>query len=116
MVRRYYDTLGRLLRTEDPNSGSSEAQYDLVGNLTLSRSANSIADTSCAGGANCQDVLYEYDALDRLMKIDRPGLETDYFVTHDPVTRRRQTITLPGIGTGASHLAYEYDELGRARR
>jgi RHS repeat-associated protein len=95
-----YDTLGRVLSTIDPDGGTSFTEYDRVGNV--------VTTTNARG----QTTVYAYDALDRLEVVDRPGTEPTATITYDPHTRRRASVSEPGVYT----ITHAYDALGRERR
>jgi len=95
-LSRAFDSLGRLVRIVDANNAATVFAYDQDGNLTgstdpLLRTSGSAYDalgrmTASLGNANAPigagdraQILYVYDALDRLTRITDPkGLHTDY--------------------------------------
>ncbi len=99
----HYDTLGRVVQTDEPNTGSSSARYDHQGNLT---------STTNVRGAT---TLTHYDALNRVLSIDRPaGVgEWDLDFIYDPISRKRQMVTTPDSPYSD---AWEYDDFGRVKR
>lgn len=95
-LSRAFDSLGRLVRIVDANNAATVFAYDQEGNLTgstdpLLRASGSAYDalgrmTASLGNANAPvgagdraQILYVYDALDRLTRVTDPkGLHTDY--------------------------------------
>jgi len=102
-LRYHYDTLGRVIQTDEPNTGSSLAEYDHQGNAT---------STANVRGAT---TLTQYDALGRILSIDRPdGVgEWDLDFTYDPISRKRKKVTTPDSPYSD---AWEYDDYGQVKR
>jgi RHS repeat-associated protein len=102
-LRYHYDTLGRAIQVDEPNTGSSSAEYDHQGNVT---------STTNVRGAT---TFTNYDALGRLLSIDRPvGVgEWDLDFAYDPISRKRKRVTT--IDSPYSDT-WEYDDFGRVKR
>ncbi|MCI0633069.1 MAG: hypothetical protein L0206_04015, partial [Actinobacteria bacterium] len=102
-LRRHYDTLGRVWKTEDPDGGTSTTAYDAFGN---------VAETQNARG---QVVGFTYDALDRLRTIDQPaGPQHDYEIVY--AANQRQAAQEWGREQNATvdySRLYDYDDMGR---
>jgi len=98
-----YDTLGRIVRAEEPNSGSSWASYDHQGNVTRSTNARGMT------------TLRAYDALGRVTSIDRPaGVgEWDLEFAYDPLSRQRSHVSSPDSRYSDD---WEYDDFGQLKR
>ena len=107
-LRYHYDTLGRVIQTDEPNTGSSFAGYDHQGNVT---------STTNVRGATTYSY---YDALGRVSSIDRPvGVgEWDLDFAYDPISRKRQTVTTPNPEDPGNPYSdtWEYDDFGRVKR
>jgi RHS repeat-associated protein len=102
-LRYHYDTLGRIIQTDDPDAGTRYAAYDHLG--------NAIRATNARG----QVTTFAYDALDRVETIDRPeGVgEWDLRFTYDSITRRRKDVTTP---QSTYRDLWLYDDYGRLRQ
>jgi RHS repeat-associated protein len=102
-LRYHFDTLGRVIQTDEPNTGSSLAEYDHQGNITKT--------TNVRGAPTYTD----YDALGRVEAIVRPaGVgEWDLDFTYDPISRKRKTVTTPDSSYSD---AWEYDDFGQVAR
>jgi RHS repeat-associated protein len=102
-MRYHYDTLGRIIQTDDPDGGTTYAAYDHLGNATR------------ATNARGQITTFAYDALDRVETIDRPvGVgEWDLTFTYDPITRRRKDVTTP---QSSYRDLWRYDDFGRVKQ
>ena len=108
---------------QDPDGGTSETTYDLLGNVATTLNARGKTTT------------HSYDAIGRPLFIDRPNLEKDitfsyragergmekestssYSQTHsyDDMGRLAQKkLVYNGIGSQTLLLDFDYDELGR---
>ena len=93
-----YDTQGRIIRSQDPNAGTTTTTYDLFG--FLSTTASSRLNST---------LQYRFDALGRPTQIGRPdgGLAFLYRSRHRQIGVE--------IGPGYS-IRIDYDPLGRVRR
>ena len=102
-LRYHYDTVGRVIQTDEPNTGAGYAEYD--------HQANVIRTTNVRGATT----LTYYDALGRVSTIDRPaGVgEWDLDFTYDPISRRRETVS---TAESVYSDAWEYDDYGRVKR
>jgi RHS repeat-associated protein len=102
-LRYHYDTLGRVIQTDEPNTGSSSAKYDHQGNLTAATNVRNMTTRTY------------YDPLGRVTSIDRPaGVgEWDLDFTYDAISRMRDGVTTPD---SEYEDAWEYDDFGRATR
>ncbi|HEY5656222.1 MAG TPA: RHS repeat-associated core domain-containing protein, partial [Myxococcota bacterium] len=102
-LRYRYDSLGRIVQTDDPDAGTASVAYDHLG--------KPVRTTNARG----QTTRFAYDALDRLSFIDRPeGVgEWDLAFVYDPVHRRRSRATAPQSDYAD---AWHYDAYGRVER
>ncbi|HRG76336.1 MAG TPA: RHS repeat-associated core domain-containing protein [Leptospiraceae bacterium] len=105
-----YNLKGDKLSHTDSNSGLTTYEYDPNGNLIKQTGAN-------AGSI----IQYEYDPLDRVTKIDKPGFETDTILKYDEnnkfgkltsviLKEYRQDV---GLWKDAVVSTYDYDAIGR---
>jgi RHS repeat-associated protein len=102
VLRRHYDTLGRVVRIEDPalaGAGETLTTYDAYGNIATLTNARQ------------QQRVREYDTLDRLTKISTPANETDYIVSYRSNERQSS-----GDASDDYRRTLVYDALGRVRR
>ena len=105
-----YNLKGDKLSHTDSNSGLTTYEYDPNGNLSKQTGAN-------AGSV----IQYEYDALDRVTKIDKPGFETDTILKYDENNKfgKLTSVILKeykqdvGVWKDAVVSTYDYDAIGR---
>jgi RHS repeat-associated protein len=102
-LRYHYDTLGRVIQTDEPNTGSSSAEYDHQGNVTKTINVRQM------------ETHTYYDPLGRVASIDRPdGVgEWDLDFTYDPTSRKRESVT---TDDSPYSDAWEYDDFGQVKR
>lgn len=116
-----YNGKGQLVGTVDAEGYLNEFQYDLVGNKTADiryatkvtyTPGNTLAATRPTVNTEDQKALYQYDALNQLIRIDSlpDGLVTTY--AYDNVGNRIQTVKALGA-TEARTETVRYDSLGR---
>ncbi|WP_297645198.1 RHS repeat-associated core domain-containing protein, partial [uncultured Treponema sp.] len=103
-----YDLLGRRTALESPDSGRQEFFYDECSNVV--RENNSVLRESN------KQILYEYDGLNRLVRIDYPGTEDTVYTyggandTHGAAGKILKITDASGI------LEYEYGKLGEVTK
>lgn len=105
-----YNLKGDKLSHKDSNSGLTTYEYDPNGNLIKQTGAN-------AGSV----IQYEYDPLDRVTKIDKPGFETDTILKYDENNKigKLTSVVLKeykadvGVWKDAVVSTYDYDSIGR---
>jgi len=92
-----YDDMGRLLKIESPDSGTTRFQYDEAGNLIAKFDANGKA------------FQYQYDPMNRIVILsDSEGSQVSYVYDQGANEKGRlSTVTDP---SGSS--SYEYDQRG----
>ena len=99
-----YDLLGRRTALESPDSGRQEFFYDECSNVV--RENNSVLRESN------KQILYEYDGLNRLVRIDYPGTEDTVYTyggandTHGAANR------ILSVTDASGTIEYEYGKLG----
>jgi len=89
-----YNTKNFLTSEVHPENGTTSYTHDEVGNIR----SRTIPNGSV--------INYQYDALDRLIKIDHPGTEEDVLFGYDNTDN---ITSISGSGGGYSY-SYEYDE------
>jgi RHS repeat-associated protein len=98
-----YDTLGRLRRAENPESGLIRYEYDLAANLTTRTDARPVVTTT------------DYDALNRpsqrTYSDGTPAVTFSYDLDSSPGTFPIGRLTK--VSNGVSETAYHHDPLGR---
>ena len=103
-----YDLLGRRTALESKDSGRQEFFYDECSNVV--RENNSVLRESN------KQILYEYDGLNRLVRIDYPGTEDTVYTyggandTHGAAGKILKITDASGI------LEYEYGKLGEVTK
>ena len=103
-----YDLLGRRTALESLDSGRQEFFYDECSNIV--RENNSVLRESN------KQILYEYDGLNRLVRIDYPGTEDTVYTyggandTHGAAGKILKITDASGI------LEYEYGKLGEVTK
>ena len=99
-----YDLLGRRTALESLDSGRQEFFYDECSNLV--RESNSVLRE------NNKQIIYEYDGLNRLVKIDYPDTEDTVYTyggaddTHGAANR------ILSVTDASGTIEYEYGKLG----
>ncbi|MBS3896461.1 RHS repeat-associated core domain-containing protein [Silanimonas sp.] len=107
--RRYvYDDQQRLCKQLDPETGATVTDYDANGNVAWRVSGSPLtANPWCdRGDQPAGDVTrFSYDALNRVVREDRPGSDADLHTEYTPdgLVRRRSA--------GDHHWYYEYNRL-----
>lgn len=94
-----YDDRGRLIETISPNTGTTTRAFDESGNLISKTDANYVI------------INYEYDALNRLTKIDFPD-DQDMVYTYDEMDVAYGRGKLTRMQDGSGTTRYAYDERG----
>jgi RHS repeat-associated protein len=104
----FYDTLGRKIKMDDPDSGLSLYGYDASGNLTRSVDARGV------------EVIRQYDQLNRLSRTAYPDMATgsllEHVYTYDTGDGSNLVGRLDKVTSPASATTYSYDQEGRADR
>ena len=99
-----YDLLGRRTALESLDSGRQEFFYDECSNL--------VRESSSVLRENNKQIVYEYDGLNRLVKIDYPDTEDTVYTyggandTHGAANR------ILSVTDASGSLEYEYGKLG----
>jgi len=96
----YYDTLGRLVKEIHPDTGTTELKYDDESNLIQKITPKGI-------------INYEYDALNRLTKIDYSS-GTDVINVYDSCLNGKGKLCQVTDESGIT--GFEYDERGRIKK
>ena len=99
-----YDLLGRRTALESKDSGRQEFFYDECSNL--------VRESSSVLRENNKQIVYEYDGLNRLVRIDYPDTEDTVYTyggaddTHGAANR------ILSVTDASGSLEYEYGKLG----
>ncbi len=108
VTRISFDSLGRMTRLVDPDTGTTLYEYDAAGNLLRSLDARGVA------------VDRRYDALDRLTVLTCPDLATTGVLSHiynyDAGDGEYLIGRLAGVHSPACSVSYSYDRDGRVGR
>ena len=104
-----YDLLGRRTALESLDSGRQEFFYDECSNLV--RENNSVLRE------NNKQILYEYDGLNRLARIDYPDTEDTVYTYGKPSDRNVGAAgKILSIEDASGKLSYEYGSLGEVTK
>ena len=104
-----YDLLGRRTALESLDSGRQEFFYDECSNLV--RENNSVLRE------NNKQILYEYDGLNRLARIDYPDTEdTSYTYGKPSDSKVGAAGKILSIEDASGKLSYEYGKLGEVTK
>ena len=103
-----YDLLGRRAALESLDSGRQEFFYDESSNLV--RENNSVLRE------NSRQILYEYDGLNRLVKIDYPDTEDTVYTYGRANDTNGAAGKILSIKDASGTLNYEYGKLGEVTK
>ena len=99
-----YDLLGRRTALESPDSGRQEFFYDECSNVV--RENNSVLRESN------KQILYEYDGLNRLVRIDYPDTEDTVYTYGGADDTHGAAGKILSVTDASGSLEYEYGKLG----
>ncbi|MBP5447220.1 MAG: RHS repeat protein, partial [Treponema sp.] len=103
-----YDLLGRRTALESLDSGRQEFFYDECSNLV--RENNSVLRE------NNKQIVYEYDGLNRLVRIDYPDTEDTLYVYGGASDARGAAGKILKVTDASGSLEYEYGRLGEVTK
>ena len=103
-----YDLLGRRTALESLDSGRQEFFYDECSNLV--RENNSVLRE------NNKQIVYEYDGLNRLVKIDYPDTEDTVYTYGNASDTLGAAGKIRSITDASGTLEYEYGKLGEVTK
>ena len=103
-----YDLLGRRTALESPDSGRQEFFYDECSNLV--RENNSVLRE------NNKQILYEYDGLNRLVKIDYPDTKDTVYTYGSANNENGAAGKILRVEDASGTLEYEYGSLGEVTK
>ena len=103
-----YDLLGRRTALESLDSGRQEFFYDECSNLV--RENNSVLRE------NNKQIVYEYDGLNRLIKIDYPDTEDTVYTYGGANDTHGAAGKICSITDASGTLEYEYGKLGEVTK
>jgi len=99
-----YDSLGRMIRLNDPDTGVSLYSYDANGNLTQSVDARGL------------EAVRKYDTLDRLVRLTYPDISSagtlDHLYTYDTGVGENLVGRLARVQSPACDTVCSYDAEG----
>ena len=103
-----YDLLGRRTALESLDSGRQEFFYDECSNLV--RENNSVLRE------NNKQIVYEYDGLNRLVRIDYPDTEDTVYTYGGASNTHGAAGKIRSITDASGTLEYEYGKLGEVTK
>ena len=103
-----YDLLGRRTALESLDSGRQEFFYDECSNLV--RENNSVLKE------NNKQIVYEYDGLNRLVRIDYPDTEDTVYTYGGASNTHGAAGKIRSITDASGTLEYEYGKLGEVTK
>ena len=103
-----YDMLGRRTALESPDSGRQEFFYDECSNLV--RENNSVLRE------NNRQIVYEYDGLNRLVRIDYPDTEDTVYAYGGANDTHGAAGKILSVTDASGTLEYEYGKLGEVTK
>ncbi len=103
-----YDLLGRRTALESLDSGRQEFFYDECSNLV--RENNSVLRE------NNKQIVYEYDGLNRLVRIDYPDTEDTLYTYGGPNDSHGAAGKILKVKDGSGTIEYVYGNLGEVKK
>ena len=103
-----YDLLGRRVALESRDSGRWEFFYDECSNLV--RENNSVLRE------NNKQIIYEYDGLNRLVKIDYPDTQDTVYTYGGADASNGAAGKILSVTDASGTLEYEYGKLGEVTK
>ena len=107
-VTAEYDLLGRRTALESPDSGRQEFFYDECSNVV--RENNSVLRESN------KQILYEYDGLNRLVRIDYPDTEDTVYTYGGANDIHGAANRILSVTDASGTIEYEYGKLGEVTK
>lgn len=107
-IKVEYDLLGRRTALESKDSGRQEFFYDANSNLV--KENNSVLKDQG------KEILYEYDGLNRLVKIDYPYTEDTIYTYGDANEPKGAAGKILNVTDASGTLEYEYGKLGEVTK
>ena len=103
-----YDLLGRRTALESKDSGRQEFFYDECSNL--------VRESSSVLRENNKQIVYKYDGLNRLVKIDYPDTEDTVYTYGGANSTHGAANRILSVTDASGTLEYEYGKLGEVTR
>ena len=103
-----YDLLGRRTALESKDSGRQEFFYDECSNL--------VRESSSVLRENNKQIVYEYDGLNRLVKIDYPDTEDTVYTYGGADDTHGAAGKILSVTDASGTLEYEYGKLGETTK
>ena len=107
-IKVEYDLLGRRTALESKDSGRQEFFYDANSNLV--KENNSVLKDQG------KEILYDYDGLNRLVKIDYPYTEDTIYTYGDANEPKGAAGKILNVTDASGTLEYEYGKLGEVTK
>ena len=103
-IKAEYDLLGRRTALESLDSGRQEFFYD--------ESSNLVRETNSVLRERNKQIIYEYDGLNRLIKIDYPDTEDTVYTYGSANDTKGAAGKILKVEDASGTLEYEYGKLG----
>ena len=103
-----YDLLGRRTALESPDSGRQEFSYDECSNL--------VRETSSVLRESSRQIAYEYDGLNRLVRIDYPDTEDTIYTYGGANDSNGAAGKILRVEDASGTIEYEYGKLGEVTK
>ena len=120
-----YNAMGEMLKAFDAKGNAVIAEYDLLGRRTALESldsgrqeffydecSNLVRDSNSVLRENNKQIIYEYDGLNRLVKIDYPDTEDTVYTYGGANDTSGASNRILRIDDASGSLEYEYGKLG----
>ncbi|UKI54658.1 MAG: hypothetical protein L6V90_08225 [Treponema succinifaciens] len=124
-----YNELGEMLKAFDAKGNPVTAEYDLLGRRTALESldsgrqeffydecSNLVRESSSVLRENNNQIVYEYDGLNRLVKIDYPETEDTVYTYGGANGTHGASNRILRIDDASGTLEYEYGRLGEVTK
>ena len=124
-----YNELGEMLKAFDARGNAVIAEYDLLGRRTALESldsgrqeffyddcSNLVRESSSVLRENNKQIVYEYDGLNRLIKIDYPDSEDTVYTYGSANSTHGAANRILSVTDASGTIEYEYGKLGEITR
>ena len=124
-----YNELGEMLKAFDAKENAVIAEYDLLGRRTVLESldsgrqeffydecSNLVRENNSVLRENNKQVVYEYDGLNRLVKIDYPDTEDTVYTYGGANDTSGASNRILSVTDASGTLEYEYGRLGEVTK
>ena len=107
-IKAEYDMLGRRTALESPDGGRQEFAYDECSNLAR--------ETSSVLRGRSKQILYEYDGLNRLVRVDYPDTVDTLYTYGGSNAPHGAAGKILRVDDASGTLEYEYGRLGEVTK